>query len=298
MKFKRRDDFYRDRNKLVSFLFKVLMFIGYPLRHPIIFVGVLIVLYLAPTFNGVKPTEVNSWYWQKITAAVAYVSDGIGEKAKGIMSKTDNIIIESPFAAKGTDKLVKTSDMRAKNVRRQIFEKSKSTPQAVDILQQKDYISEAAPVIVPNEGEEVAKARLQMNDEQMLEDEKSIMEGYVRAERHALEDKPDDDYRRDIISLNYLDNPKIVNGLAVAYDANTIAVEGNYLILFGIYANSVSDEGRRAKQFMNQIIGGQPVICKVVAYTYDKMPTAICYVNEVNINKQMVIKGYSKNMAL
>lgn len=296
LRLKTRDDLFRDRNKFISFLFKLMMAVSYPFRRPLIFFPVLLLLYLAPTFNGVKPTEVHVWYWDKIKAGTGYVAEIVGGTAKKLIGKADMTFIKnSPFAGKGTDKLVEMPNQRAKNIRRQIFEKAQGAPQGVDIMQEKQTIEVAAPILVPSDsgGEEVGSAAVHI-----AVPASSGVSLAVSDENSSLNDKPDDSYRRDVPSLVYLNRPKIVNGNVTVYDANTIDVDGNYIILFGVYANPETADGVKAKQYMEKMFEGKPIVCKVVAYTYDKMPTAICYAEGMNINKNMVIKGFSKNVAL
>ena len=45
-------------------------------------------------------------------------------------------------------------------------------------------------------------------------------------------------------------------------------------------------------------ISGKDVKCEVKAYTFQSVPTAICTIDGININKQLVDLGYSKNVAL
>ena len=66
MKFKRNNDYIGPSKGLPAFLHKLFMVISYPIRKPFIFIPLLVLLYLAPTFMGVKPTEVHLWYWSKV----------------------------------------------------------------------------------------------------------------------------------------------------------------------------------------------------------------------------------------
>ena len=70
------------------------------------------------------------------------------------------------------------------------------------------------------------------------------------------------------------------------------------LFLHGIYVSPYSDKGKRAKVFLMDTISGKDVKCEVKAYTFQSVPTAICTIDGININTQLVDLGYSKNVAL
>ncbi len=296
MRFKRQNNrqssLYRERNKLVSFLFKWMLILSYPVRKPLIFFPLLVILFLAPTFAGVKPLEVHLWYWNKIKTGVSFV---IGE-IESLWQKADiNVDFKMPFDEKGTDRLVDSTDNRAGRSLRKAFGQSGKTPQGVDVMQQ----VQADDVVVPvfekdiSEDEPVSSATVTF-----AHGTKAGAAISVAGSELPLQKKADDSYRRDIKGLIYLDHPQQVQGNITVYDANTIDVGGTLIILFGVYSDPKGASGAAGSGYLRRTYGGKNAECRIVAYTTEHVATAICYVDKVNINKQMVIKGYSLDVAL
>ena len=98
--------------------------------------------------------------------------------------------------------------------------------------------------------------------------------------------------------LDYPEKPIPIKGQAFVYNANAIDVDGTYMFMFGIYSNPAEERGQLASQFLEKLIENREVDCDIVAYTKEQVPTVICYINGVNINKLLVIKGLSDNIAL
>lgn len=294
MALRKRNDLYHDRNKFVSFLFKLLLWLSYPFRRPLIFFPVLLLLYLAPTFAGVKPAEVHLWYWGKAKTGVQYAVDGI----KNLWRKTDidMSFIKSPFEPSGLDRLTEPSDNRPRSSKRQAFGQASGTPQAVDVSKQAADEDVSVPFFGSRDSDDFDEdADILPQFGAVLNINKTVS---LEERENPLLRKPDTSYRRDIKGLVYLDEPKPVSGKLTVYDSNTIDIDGTYMILFGIYASPGSETGSRGKYYLRSIVEGKEGICYVVAYTLNKVPTAICYVGNANINKLMVIKGFSSNAAL
>ena len=112
MNFRKRNGFYSVGKEQGAFS-RWLGWCLYPLKK-LWFWAVLLILALAlPLLWGVKLTELHLWYGDKLKNAGANVSANIGKTIK-----------VSPFATKGTDKLVQDTDNRPKNLRRQAFGKA------------------------------------------------------------------------------------------------------------------------------------------------------------------------------
>lgn len=143
MRLRRRDDLFRNRNKFASFAYKWALRLSYPIRRPLVFFPVLLLLFLAPTFAGVKPAEVHLWYWNKAKSGVMFVVDGL----KGLWGKTeiDMSFIKSPFETRGLNRLAESSDNRPRSSKRQAFGQAAGVPQGVDVMKQ----AESGDIVVP-----------------------------------------------------------------------------------------------------------------------------------------------------
>ena len=65
---------------LKIWLKKALYYISYPFRLWGVWLFILIVAYLGPTFRGVKPAEVHLWYWEKVTSCFSSISELFSEQ--------------------------------------------------------------------------------------------------------------------------------------------------------------------------------------------------------------------------
>lgn len=250
---------------------KLVMFILWPLRRPIFFVLLLIALYLVPTFIGSKPTEVHLWYLNKFKQARSDVSNIISETAKDInLPKIEMPSISSMTGEEKTAKpTLKVVAMPAKEASRRIFEKAKSEPVRVDIMQKKDDITNPpAPVVVATKTQPATPAAI----------------------ANAAPKKK--------LALVYVDGNKTISGVPGITNANELVIDKETVFLYGVYVDPNTSKGQEAKVFLNKTIDNKAVSCTIQAYTYQGIATGICTVNGVNLNKALVENGFSKNVAL
>lgn len=253
---------------------KLVMFLLWPLRKPLWFLLIVAVLYLAPTFRGVKPTEVHTWYWSKIKSSTNSVSTMVSDKTKDMLPNIEMPTFSISSSAEKNAPAVKVVDMPVKDVRRKTFERAKSAPVAVDIM-------------------------LQNASRQHETDAKKQQQAKIApsATEDTAASKPEQPVKKKL-NLVYVSEAKNVSGLAQIVNANEIKINGETIFLYGIYVNPGSEKGRIAKNFLIHTINGQPVDCVIEAYTYQGIATGICSVGKTNLNKALVDGNYSKNVAL
>ncbi len=280
----------RDRDSIgpmtgwAAFFHKLAMFILFPLRKPLIFFPLLLILFMAPTFNGVKPAEVHRWYWGKIKQYTLAVTDLVSEKTKKVLPKDFKIKVpsigNSASEVKGTDKLVEYPTVDVNANRRAMFERASSAPvMPVDFATEDDYGDD--------EGTLGASAVDEVSE--VIETPK------------VLEKLPEVKIVKPVkrnLPLVYLDEPKEVIGTVKVHNANELEVDGTYIFLYGIYVNPDTEHGIFAKKFLENMVKNQIVRCSIVAYTLQDVATGMCYLNGENINKMMVTNNFSKNVAL
>lgn len=100
------------------------------------------------------------------------------------------------------------------------------------------------------------------------------------------------------LALVYVNEPKTISGPAIVANANELIINNETIFLFGIYVDPNISKGQEAKVFLDKTIGGRNVDCNIEAYTYQGIATGICNVGQTNLNKALVEKGMSKNVAL
>ena len=275
-------DYFGPMTGFKGFLHRVAMILLYPLRKPLIFIPVLILMYLIPTFIGSKPSEVHLWYWNKIKNGYNFVAETVSDKVKPIVGKTEVLMPElggKMLPERGIDQLVGT---KQKAIRRQMFEKAKSAPVVVDILENQEVVSV----------EEVKK------EQALIQAEKTdaIMEEVAKNDN--LQPEKQKIVVSETLPLIYVENQIDVSGAAIVQNANEMIVNGTYLFLYGIYVDPNTPKGIEAKKFLEQMVKGKTVRCNIVAYTYQEVATALCEIDGESINQKMVDEELSKNVAL
>lgn len=275
-------DYFGPMTGFKGFLHRVAMILLYPLRKPLIFIPVLILMYLIPTFIGSKPSEVHLWYWNKIKNGYNFVAETVSDKVKPIVGKTEVLMPElggKMLPERGIDQLVGT---KQKAIRRQMFEKAKSAPVVVDILENQEVVS-------------VEEAK---KEQALMQAEKAEVNTEVVAEDAGVQSENKKIVVSETLPLIYVKNQVAISGSAVVQNANEMIVNGTYIFLYGIYVDPNLSKGIEAKKFLEEMVKGKTVHCNIVAYTYQEVATALCEVDGQSINQKMVDEGLSKNVAL
>lgn len=249
---------------------RLFLFVTFPIRKPAIFIPLLAILYLAPTFMGAKPNEVHPWYWNKIKNNTSNISSVISEKTQAIKPLVENINISMPSipsmdsfksSEKPIEQVIDLPQNNPENIRRKMFEKSQVAPEAIDAFKNAQRVDNhpqniaVAPVISVAE----TKKKLQ---------------------------------------LIYADQKYEINGLAEVHNANEIEIENKSYFLHGIYVDPNTKRGLEAKNYLKALIADNIVHCVIAAHTYQGIGTVRCLVNGEDINRVLVEEGYSKNVAL
>ena len=117
--------------------------------------------------------------------------------------------------------------------------------------------------------------------------------------KSTVEKKKDELFKRkENLNLVYLEIPQNVEGIAKIVNANELKINSRRMFLHGVYADPKSENGINALQYLNDDINGKKIKCIIGAYTNNGIPTAICYIDGVNINQRLVDFGYSADVSL
>ena len=92
-------------------------------------------------------------------------------------------------------------------------------------------------------------------------------------------------------------------GTAVVIRADTIEIDGTHIQLWGIQGPAPGDVclkeeeewpcGRRAADYLQEIISGQPVSCEEKALKSDALVVALCVVGRDDLALRMALAGYA-----
>ena len=126
----KQDDYIGPAKGWAKFFHRLFLFVTFPLRKPWWTLLIVLVLFLAPTFQGVKPAEVHLWYWNHIKSSSEQVSDKVAGKAKEIMEEIPQVVDVEPASSAKSPK-VKVVDIPVKSSGRRMFERAKSAPVVV-----------------------------------------------------------------------------------------------------------------------------------------------------------------------
>lgn len=286
MKRRSNRDYFGPMTGFKGFLHRTAMFLLYPLRKPLIFFPLLILLYLIPTFIGARPSEVHVWYWNKIKSAYNSAAGVVSDKVNPWFANKEEATPElggKVLPERGIDQLV---GMRQKAVRRQMFEKAKSAPQAVDILENEEVVP-VSEIKRDEQPQPAADVVQEYNDK--ISELSSRNTAPAGSATITVSQK---------LPLVYLKDPVPVSGKALVQNANEIIVDGTYIFLYGIYVDPNLPKGIEAKKYLEQFVKDKVVRCDIVAYTYQDIATALCYVDDDSINQRLVDEEFSRNVAL
>ena len=286
MKRRSNRDYFGPMTGFKGFLHRTAMFLLYPLRKPLIFFPLLILLYLIPTFIGARPSEVHVWYWNKIKSAYNSAAGVVSDKVNPWFADKEEAVPElggKALPERGIDQLV---GMRQKAVRRQMIEKAKSAPQAVDILENEEVVP-VSEIKRDEQPQPAADVVQEYNDK--ISELSSRNMAPAGSSTVTVSQK---------LPLVYLKDPVSVSGKALVQNANEIIVNGTYIFLYGIYVDPNLPKGIEAKKYLEQFVKDKVVRCDIVAYTYQDIATALCYVDDDSINQRLVDEEFSRNVAL
>ena len=261
-----------------KFFHGLFLFITFPIRKPLIFVPILMLAYLAPTFMGARPSEVHLWYWNKIKMHTQNMGNSISQKTQEMLPNVDKFKISMPDMSFLSD--VEKEDNYAPKKEpyrptREMFEVSKSAPSVVNALE---------------------RAKKQQAEKTQNKEENIVVASQNQTSK-SNKVKPQKQSKNKL-PLVYTDNQEQITGTAEVINANELRINGKRYFLHGIYVNPTTDKGRQAEEFLRRIIAQNKITCTIIAYTYQNVGTIICEVNGENINRLLVNRGYSKNVDL
>lgn len=241
MKRRSNRDYFGPMTGFKGFLHRTAMFLLYPLRKPLIFFPLLILLYLIPTFIGARPSEVHVWYWNKIKSAYNSAAGVVSDKVNPWFADKEEAVPElggKALPERGIDQLV---GMRQKAVRRQMFEKAKSAPQAVDILENEEVVP-VSEIKRDEQPQPAADVVQEYNDK--ISELSSRNTASAGSATITVSQK---------LPLVYLKDPVPVSGKALVQNANEIIVDGTYIFLYGIYVDPNLPKGIEAKKISGAV---------------------------------------------
>ena len=288
-----------ERQKLYGwdkFLYNMYMILTFPVRRWWIILSVLatvlLVLIIIPTLDGVKKEDIIDWYKAKLVHSdlnraknktIAMISKRVDE----LKDDVKEILPGSSSTNQAAAPKKKESNLVAWNVAE--FKKAKYVPNTSATQRVQDantyaLIKKQIKQEAKKKTEIIDKPKKNKADETVIENNAAIPVAY--------------EVRTDL-NLEYLDEPETISGTATISGANELYIDETFVYLYGIYTNPRKYNVAEVKKFLEDISKDQTVECDIVAYsTQNQAKTALCFINGVFLNKQMVIENMADNVAL
>lgn len=274
-----------------KFIYNMYMILTFPVRKWWVILSVLatvlLVLIIIPTLEGVQKEDIWDWYKAKWTHSDVYKAknktiEKISRKAGEIKKGVKGVL---PASEQPQAKEKKESNLVSWNVAE--FKKAKFVPQAE---------TKATPNKKVHDSNTYALIKAEMKKKNKQSTHK-VEEPKVEKEQQENE-QVYYEVRTDL-NLEYLDEPETIVGTATVIGANELYIDDTFVYLYGIYTNPRKYDLAEVKKFLENFIKDQEVECDIVAYsTQTQAKTALCFVNGVLLNKQMVLENMADNVAL
>ena len=260
---KRDEDVIGPSTGWVKWATRFFRFVLYPFIHPLWFLIGLVILAVVivgvPSYHGVPFDGIPGWYGKHWNKYYSQIASSFDSKISPIKEKTDRTIQEISNQAVNVSIKSNAIDKKPSKEEMVVYE----SPKAVN----RRLFEKAQEVPVD-----------------------------VKA---TIENKKDELFKRkENLNLVYLEIPQNVEGIAKIVNANELKINSRRMFLHGIYADPKSENGLKALQYLKEDINGKTIKCIIGAYTNNGIPTAICYIDDVNINQRLVDFGYSADVSL
>lgn len=283
----RKDDGVYPLKGWAKFFHRLGRLLLFPLRRPIITLLIIAVLFLAPTFRGVKPVSVHKWYASQIVSLYNKALVWWGSRQPEVTPGEFKFHPEEAAPAPVTPTEFTVPELQDESAPN-ILEVLRGEQPTEDVQEEKDH-SETV-----KEGAETSET--QPSEAAPEEAEKTIFPDGVRMpENEEMYAYPED---KKVASLKYVDYPHEIYGVVKVHNSNEIEINGQYIMLYGIYVHPMTARGVTATDYLKDLIDGKEIKCGIIAYTDQDIATGICYFEDVNLNIDLITKGYTKNVAL
>lgn len=310
---------------------KFFLIITFPLRRGFLFLGLLLVFVVAmaaiPMSQGVSYKHIVDWYLLRYdevktqtTAKIKSKPEAIERKLKNKMKKEHNKEVKKEkrkeFKFKETaapDRRHISDDLKKKMAaatKQNVSDIKQAEPQKRKTIKikQSSGIRDTGIKKVWKRNEEpffanlakknninptVApiKATLQLKPNPVVPDSETI------AQMPEIKQKLE--YRKiDTLPLTYEEKPEHIEGNALILGPNDLIVGDKYIILYGIYTDADKQDYNKANVYLKELADKKTLECEIVAYTYQNHATAICFLDGMSINQNLVDAGFATDVAL
>lgn len=304
---------------ILAWVHRLVMFITFPLRCFWLFAAICLaifaILLIIPLYNGVPLGKISAWYGTILPFnSLADIKDKALANASVKFEAVEDKMAE--ISAKVTGKNIGYAQTSEN-------EKVKLVAWPVADFKRSQYRPKAATV--SKQSSEVASAKKRLPAEadsfKALKEPpmRSVLSGNARKveskRQQTLQNRQQtvvpehtlfysgeltDYYERlEGRGLVYADKPEVLYGRAEVNGPNAMSIGGRFFFLYGIYTDGRKYDVMAAEQYLRNVTADAPIYCAVVAYSAkNQVPTALCFVNGIFVNRSMVNHNLAENVGL
>jgi len=265
---------------IMKWINKFFRFILYPFIHPKTFLLLLLIvaaIILVPwQVYKVELGDIPQWYAKVFHVGYKKTSGWIEPLKNKVVDKY-NDMTENALTKAEEAKTKAADDMVDYNVQSQA---ERPSFQEETVNEEKPVVSAEINTDANNAVEQVLPSA-QSDNVQEIVTENNVKLNYKRD---------------DGAGLSYLNVPQKIDGRFTVINANDILVGSNEIMLYGI--ETYEQKKNSAREYLLINFDRKNIECYIVAYNAARKAMAICFAGEMNINREMVDSGYSKNVNL
>ena len=270
----------------------------WPIRKFYIIIPLATLLYVTPIFFDIKPNEVHLWYKEK--SLELYQKSMKNEFVKTSVEKTSSLgkTAQTWFSSEKSEQAFKTLPHHRDVIKGKGNEVLVDMPKQIKTQRKAfDRTSEVVPVEVKGlENAAYTENSVNVSAVELMNNETpnltigSLSNGSLNVEELI-------NLEKKVAGLVYLKTSKILKGEAKVVNANELEVKGVYVLLYGVYVAPDSSVGKEATQYLEEKTSSSEIKCNIVAYTVQGVATAVCFADGENLNKELIEKKLTKNVA-
>lgn len=297
---------------ILAWIHRLVMLIAFPLRCFLLFAVICLVVFaillIIPLYKGVPLGKIGEWYqsvspFQSVVNTKDKILADTEVKFEAVESKIAGTSLNMGSAQTAENEKNKLATWPVAEFKRAQYhakiapkQKSVSAAEKMNIARQTESFNSLKPppmrAVLSGQAQKVENKRQQSvrgHRQVILPPHASFYSGELTDYYERLENR----------GLIYVRKPDILYGKAEVNGPNAMSVDGTFFFLYGIYTDSGKHDIYAAEQYLRNVTAEEPVYCAVVAYAAkSQVPTALCFVNGIFINRSMVNHNLAGNVGL
>lgn len=304
---------------ILAWVHRLVMLITFPLRRFWLFLMLCLAIFaiflIIPLYKGVPFKEIGAWYqsispwqeWHKIKDKAIAGAGAKFEAVENTVSKISEKVKDkaADYAQTADDEKVKLTKWPVAEVKRaqynpKVSASKKQAAQPAKTVMPQAKTTKDFGTTTPPPMRSVLSGQARRVEYKRHQAEQAREQAYIPSNAVFYKGKLTDYYERlDNRGLLYVHNPDILYGKAEVSGPNGMSVNGTFFFLYGIYSDEYRHDIYAAERYLRNVTADAPVYCALIAYAVkSQVPTALCFVNGIFINRSMVNHNLADNVGL